>query len=732
MPNYYMTADQLTAELILSTQLQAESVTGMELKPYIVAFDDYQKQYQRSPDDLHPQLTAEYLFSQNQRSSLSKQAGLQAIIPTPASIEWLATEPLNLQSGIKIVSAKDFDISFIQPALARLQQLGVATQPQGVPLSFVKQAELHHGAYQLKIAPNGITILSSDEQGISYGLASLTSLLVPQTLTVNSANISDQPHYLYRGMHLDVARNFHNKATVFTLLDQMAALKLNKLHLHMADDEGWRLQIDGLAELTEIGSKRCHDLAENSCLLPQLGSGPQSNPEIDGFYSQQDYIDILQYAAARHIDILPSMDMPGHSRAAVKAMEARSRQLTAQGDEVGAAQYLLSESDDTTQYLSIQNYSDNTINVCLESSYVFIDKVINEIAKLHQQAGVPLTQYHIGADETAGAWLDSPACHQFIENNDFGVTDTSQLGAYFIERISQILNDKGIMVAGWSDGMSHTRLANMPAQVQSHVWENISAGGHKMVHKQANQGWQTVLSVPEVLYLDMPYGVSPKEHGYYWAARALDSYKIFSFMPDNLAANAEQWFDIEGQSFSLTDGVYKLDEQQQSSLLQANKVISGISAQLWSETIRSPQLVEYMTFPRLLMVAERAWHQADWQVPYQVAGADYNQTSNYFNAEARAMQAKQWQMLANGIGQKALYKLDIANIDYRLPVPGAVIKEGKLHMNVIFPGLQLQYRQPSSTWQHYVKPVTASGTIEVRSVSPLGQRFSRTIKVEME
>ncbi len=119
------------------------------------------------------------------------------------------------------------------------------------------------------------------------------------------------------------------------------------------------------------------------------------------------------------------MDMPGHSRAAIKSMQARSRKLLAQGDSQAASQYLLADPEDATVYSSIQYYNDNTLNVCMESSYTFVAKVIDEIAKLHQAAGVPLKRYHIGADETAGAWLDSPACERFIATNSQRVADKS-------------------------------------------------------------------------------------------------------------------------------------------------------------------------------------------------------------------------------------------------------------------------------------------------------------------
>ena len=136
--------------------------------------------------------------------------------------------------------------------------------------------------------------------------------------------------FRYRGVHLDVARNFQSKATVKKLLDLMAFYKLNRLHWHLTDDEGWRIEIRALPELTDVGARRGHTLDEANHLVPSHGSGPFADDATspgNGFYSQDDFVEILQYAHARHITVIPELDFPGHARAAIKAMEARHRRL---------------------------------------------------------------------------------------------------------------------------------------------------------------------------------------------------------------------------------------------------------------------------------------------------------------------------------------------------------------------------------------------------------------------
>lgn len=731
MPNYYITAGELSPAVIKSTQVSIDSETGMEVRPYVVDFDDELNHYKRSKSDQLQWAKSDVLFAANQTIEHDSAQVVDAIIPTPLSQVVSSTDQaVDLNAGIKVI-LNGVKASSVDAALNRLARIGVAQSNSGLPtLLELDKTITGEGAYELTIGADRIVINANSDAGFSYGLASLTSLVDVKSKKVNAMKVVDAPRYDFRGMHVDVARNFHSKAFILDLLDQMAAYKLNKLHLHMADDEGWRLEIEGLPELTDIGGQRCHDLAENNCLLPQLGSGPSTDTQVNGYYSKADYIEILQYAGARQIEVIPSMDMPGHSRAAIISMEARYRKLMAQGLEQQANEYRLTDPLDTTVYSSVQYYDDNTINVCMESSFHFVDKVIDEIANLHEQAGQPLKIYHIGADETAGAWLESPLCKAFIANNDQGVTSVDELGAYFIERLSNLIASKGILAAGWSDGMSHTRPEKMAKNNQSNIWDVVAHGGHKRAHQQANLGWDAVLGNPEVLYFDFPYVNDPKEHGYYWASRGTDERTLHSFMPDNLPANAEQWTDIEGKPFEADDRVTKDDQGKLvSGPLKQGVKFAGLQGQIWSETLRSDELVEYMIYPRLLVLAERAWHKASWEVPYNYEGAVYNQQTGTFTNEMRAAQSKQWGELANTLGQKELVKLDLAGIDYRVPTVGAKIEQGMLYTNIIYPGLSIEYRANGGDWQKFTAPVAVTGQVEVRAIAADNQRKGRTLVV---
>lgn len=722
MPNYIVSAPGLVARVIQSTKPFIDKDTGLEVVPHVETFTDTNTQFKRTPTDKTQWLTSEKLYQRNSVLVEDKLAVIQAIIPTPKSVSVDANDGFaDISKGIAISlgNVKHLDVD---AAILRLGELGLKQSATGLPLrlSIVTNNDKVIGSYRLAVTDNEITIVGVDGNGVFNGLQSLASLVTVGESRIPKIAVDDEPHFAFRGMLVDVARNFHSKEFIFKLLDQMAAYKLNKLHLHLGDDEGWRLEIPSLPELTDIGAKRCFDATEENCLMPQLGAGIDDNSSVNGYYSVRDYQDILQAATARHIQVIPSLDMPGHSRASIKAMTARYKKFMALEDEAKAKQFLLEDFDDNTKYSSVQFYSDNTINACLESSYDFVVEVMTQVKKIHADAGQPLTRYHIGADETAGAWLESPACKAFVADNDQGVTQMSELGAYFIERVAGILSELDIETAGWSDGMEHTRKENMPAIVQANAWDALFWGGHDKVHQLANRNWQVVISSPDVLYFDFPHEADPKEHGYYWASRHTNTEKVFQFMPDNLPVHAEFWLDRE-------DKAYVADDTK-TPLAPGQKFL-GIQGQLWSENVRTDDMVEHKVFPRLLALAERAWHKADWAVPYNYQGAKYSSQSNSFTAELKTMRDNQWALFANILGKKELTKLELAQIDYRLPTVGAIIKAGKLHANIAFPGLTIEYQVEGGNWHSYQEPIAVSGKVRLRSRSNNGLRSSRITEI---
>lgn len=569
-------------------------------------------------------------------------------------------------------------------------------------------------AYNLTIAADKITIVGSDNAGAFYGIQSVLSLLPAQVSSSHSLpqlTASDAPRYTWRGMHYDMGRNFHSKEVTLRLIEQMARYKLNKLHLHLTEDEGWRLEIPGLPELTDVGAHRCFDLTEQSCLLTQLGTGPHRNGSGNGYYSTADFIEILKFASARHIDVVPEIDMPGHARAAVKSMEARYQKLLKAGKKAEAEQYLLSDPEDKSQYLTVQSYTDNSINVCLPSTYAFVDKVVYELQQMYRKAGTKLVTFHMGGDETgAGSWTASPACNALFAKGDQGVAGPADLKPYFVSKVAALSAARGLDLAGWEDGLMYdpvntfnrSQFANK--HVLANAWDNIWEWGvADRAYRLANAGYEPILSPATHLYFDHPYEANPEERGYYWATRYTDTAKVFGFMPDNLYANADKTrmgAPIDNLEALVGRALPKLEKPEN---------LRGMQGQVWTETIRTGAQMEEMIYPRLVPLAERAWHKAAWEGDKPDVSAR--------NAE--------WAAFAQQLSAKELPKLAALGGDFYLPLPGAVIENGKLLANAALPGLAIEFSVDNgANWSVYTGEQAVS-TSNVLLRSRLGKAASR-------
>lgn len=713
MPNFYIAPDGLDARVIEATRPAIDPESGLEHLPFVRPMTDEAKLATGSPAEKTVWRTPERAFDLYARNGAIAPPEF-AILPTPATLRRLPGEAIDLRGGVRLALA-GIDRASIRPALDRIVAAGVGGLDSGPELRIEIAPGLAAESYSVSAARAGeqpaLRIRAADLAGAGHALRSLAQQIAYEEGRLRPLEIEDSPRLPFRGLHVDVARNFHSKAELLLLIEAMADYKLNRLHLHLADDEGWRLEIKALPELAEVGGFRCHDLQETRCLLPQLGAGPYGRGPVNGYFTQSDYLELLAAAKARGIKVIPSFDMPGHSRAAIRAMEARYRRLQAAGDQEGAERYRLVEPGDTTRYRSIQHYDDNTLNVCIDSTYRFLDVVLGELAALHAAAGVPLETYHIGADETAGAWTDSPACKVLMASTGRKAKD---LGPLFIEKVAAGLAAKGIEVAGWSDGLGHTDPARMPKRVQSNIWGSLFGGGVAEAHTHANYGWRTIISVPNVTYLDSPYAPDPMERGYDWPSRDSDTFKAFAFMPENLPANASVMTDLAARGARIAD----------PTPLKPGRRFDGLQAQVWSETIRSDDQVEYMLFPRLIALAERAWHKGGWEPAYR-PGAAYAYGDGKVD---RAALLQDWRGFAARIGVHQAF-LDAAGIDYRLAPPGAKIEGGRLLANAEFPGTAIEYREGAGPWRPYAGPVGVSGPVELRTRTPDGRRTSRVVRL---
>ena len=396
------------------------------------------------------------------------------------------------------------------------------------------------GWYRITIGEEGEPqIEADDEDGAFYAKIILSKLSQP----LHPMSIEDWPDYQYRGFMLDVVRDFRSVDEVLQILDMMASWKLNALHFHIADDESWCLEIKDFPELTEYGAHHAlpdWNLQETDALKP-TANGKIGNAT---YYSIEEYKQILRYAWERRIAVIPEFDMPGHSRASIKAMQVYERRT-------GDSSYRLQDPADTSHYWSAQDFTDNVLSVDLPSVYKFYDKVFDEVIRLHKEADVPLPAIHIGGDEVPdGAWSGR---------------DHHEMKEIFINTMLDLAEARGIRLAGWEDIAKGLEPETQERLKRSLYFLNVW-------NTDGIEGFPVVLSPAAYTYLDLAYSDAPDEIGLSWAGY-VDERKTFALQPKD----------------------YKGD-------------IIGVQAQLWSSQLRSFDDVTYQMLPKALGVVERAWN----------------------------------------------------------------------------------------------------------------------------
>lgn len=454
------------------------------------------------------------------------------------------------------------------------------------------------GWYRIKI-DGETTIEAADSDGAYYAANTIAHLIENAGGTEMPAMvIEDWPDLQHRGVMLDVSRNFTGKEGVLKLIDLLARYKANILHLHFGDDEGWRIEIDGLPELTSYGASRT---------IPVLNEdGTISEPEAlqitysancgNGYYSHADFVEILRYAKEHHIYVIPEFDTPGHSRAAIKSMEKRA-ELT------GDSSCLLSEAEDTSYYCSVQDYYDNAINVALPSTYAFTEKVFDGLISLYREADATLLAIHVGGDEVPeGAWTGSPACRKLMAEN--GWTDVETLKDYYIRKVLEIAKAKGVKIAGWQDiclNLSPETFELMKENLYGTNFWTVSHSRDELGYKLANSGLNVIVGSAPNAYLDFAYSHDKKERGHNWGGY-VDERRTFSLLPYDIYRSV-RWDD-----YGKIADISKADEGKTPLNTEARDRIIGIQGQLWAETLRSFDHVTYYLFPKALGLFERGWN----------------------------------------------------------------------------------------------------------------------------
>jgi hexosaminidase len=385
----------------------------------------------------------------------------------------------------------------------------------------------------------------SGAAGRQYGLTALAQLLHGARTEAAkfrfpvAGKIADAPRYDWRGCHLDVSRQFYPPADVRRLIDILAWFRMNIFHWHLSDDEAWRLEIKAYPALTTVGARRGPD----EPLLPQLGNGAEP---VEGFYSHEDVKAIVAHATSLNVEIVPEIDIPGHSTAALVAYP----ELT-DGQEA------------PDSYRSVQGYPNNALNPAIERTYEFMGAVFDEMVELF-----PSKLVHIGGDEVAnGSWLASPLARQLMDRE--GLDGTFGIQSYFMKRIQEMLHQRGRKLAGW-DEVSHGGGVN-PEGTLLMAWQKPEVG-----IELARLGYDVVMTPGQAYYLDMVQAVEWQEPGASWAGTVPPAHTY--------AYEAEGDFPEE---------------------LKAR--MKGVQACIWCEHFLSRDYFNHLVFPRLPAIAEAAW-----------------------------------------------------------------------------------------------------------------------------
>lgn len=444
----------------------------------------------------------------------------------------------------------------------------------------VTDATLKSEAYKLEITTKKITIRASDLQGFYYALQSIRQLL-PSAIeseqvtenvdwTVPALTITDQPRFGYRGLLVDVARFFSPKENLLRIIDCMAMLKLNKLHLHLVDDNGWRIEIKKYPLLTEIGSCRVDRPGKT---FPERRNPRQGESTVEkGFYTQDEIREIVRYAQERHIEVIPEIEMPAHSNAALAA-------------------YPLLSCPVVDKFIGVLpglggNHADVIFCAGNDSVFTFLQDILDEVLELF-----PSKYIHLGGDEARKThWEECPLCQARMKAEN--LENTEELQGYFMARVARYVQNKGREVIGW-DELTNARI---PEGSIILGWQ----GYGQAALKAAELGHRFIMTPARILYL--------------------------------IRYQGPQWFEpITYFGNNTLKDVYDYEPVQKDWTPQAASLLMGVQACMWTEFCNSPADVDYLLFPRLSALAEVAWTK-----PARKNWASYLKAMDHFNEHLAA------------------------------------------------------------------------------------------------
>lgn len=505
-----------------------------------------------------------------------------AIIPQPVKLEQKQGY-FTLPQNITIQTVELTDLK--QTVVDLQQKLSVATgyktsissnAPNAIiklELNKTEDAKLGDEGYNLSVTTKNIIIKANKPAGIFYGVQTLMQLFpaeIEDSVLVKNIDwkapcveVTDYPRFEWRGLMFDVARHFFTKKEVEAYIDQMSKYKFNLLHLHLADDEGWRIEIKALPKLTTVGAWSVYRVGQFGSFTPPAANEPRT---YGGFYTQDDIKELVQYAKERFINIMPEIDVPGHSLAAIAAYPELSCSNGVKNVGVSSGENIKDWGTHTALF-------DDNLCPANENVYDFLDKVVTEIAQLF-----PFQYIHMGGDETFKTfWKSSDAITALMQKENLKTYEEVQ--GYFERRLEKIVESKGKKFLGWDEILEGGIGPNAAVMSWRGAHDGVAPDGTKELQNAgviaANLGHDVVMSPTEFAYLDYMQSDRTMEPLIYASLRLN---KVYSFDP-------------------MPPGV---DDAHK-------KFILGAQGNLWTEQVYNLRQAEYMTWPRAFAIAEDTW-----------------------------------------------------------------------------------------------------------------------------
>lgn len=503
-----------------------------------------------------------FILSLNFAAAKAQGTGSRrAIIPAPAVLEKHKGD--FVFNDHTVITADDMQaepiVRFFKTYLSARSNSGrVQSKRNSIRFTSKGADGLPDEGYKLSITPAAI-VVTGKKAGLFYGMQSLIQLFPAETTgktKLPCMNITDYPRFAYRGLMLDVSRHFFTVGQVKDLLNMMAHYKLNRFHWHLTDDQGWRIEIKSLPRLTQLGAFRVPRTGDFGAMEPPK---PGEKATDGGFYTQKEIREVIAYAAERNIQVMPEIDVPGHSMAAIAAYP----ELCCTRD----TSIKVSPGSSFAKWFpdgKYEMYTDNTLNPANEGTYVFLDKVFTEVAALF-----PYEYIHIGGDECfKGFWEKDAGVQAFMKKMNIG--STHELQGYFISRLNKIIRSKNKKLIGWDEIL------------QGGLNEDVA-----VMNRFGEQGAMAQLKKKLNIIL------APGNNGLYF----------------DYAQSRSDMEPINHGGFSPAWKAYGYNPEYEGLTAADKKYIMGVSGCIWTEHIPSVSKLQYMIFPRMFALAETAWSQ---------------------------------------------------------------------------------------------------------------------------